>query len=110
MSLNPGILLMEGTQRFFNKIILSLHEKPYRKSTETNLERVQCSVDEQFDFQPTNAAIWSSIRATHIPRLTRNFLWNCMHNTYQVGSFWEQVPNLEIFARCSACRAPESMG
>ncbi|KAJ6461786.1 hypothetical protein C8R45DRAFT_841924, partial [Mycena sanguinolenta] len=31
------------------------------------------------------------------------------HDIYHVGSSWDQVPNLGILARCSACQAPESM-
>ncbi|KAJ7225239.1 hypothetical protein B0H12DRAFT_1267750, partial [Mycena haematopus] len=50
-----------------------------------------------------------SIRTKHIHRLTRNFLWKCMHNTYHVGQFWDRVPNLEIFGECSTCRVTESM-
>ncbi|KAJ7260028.1 hypothetical protein B0H12DRAFT_1277944, partial [Mycena haematopus] len=44
-----------------------------------------------------------------IPRVSRNFLWKCIHNIYHVGSFWEQIPDLEILGTCSACGAPESM-
>ncbi|KAF8207747.1 hypothetical protein K438DRAFT_1575544, partial [Mycena galopus ATCC 62051] len=82
---------------------------PTRKSTEINLERIKCSISEIFNIQPTTEAIWSAIRSKPIPHLTRNFLRRCTHNIYHVGSFWEQVPNLEILGRCSLCEAPESM-
>ncbi|KAF8144486.1 hypothetical protein K438DRAFT_1631728 [Mycena galopus ATCC 62051] len=124
MFVNPGILLKEGTQQSFRKIIMSLQHPPTRKSAEINLERIKCSISEIFNVQPTTEAMWSAIRSKPIPRLTRNFLWKCTHNRdhelplvahrklsniYRVGSFWEQVPNLEILGRCSVCEAPESM-
>ncbi|KAF8161790.1 hypothetical protein K438DRAFT_1618993 [Mycena galopus ATCC 62051] len=109
MFVNPGILLKEGTQRAFRKIIMSLQHSPTRKSTEINLERIKCSISEQFKVHPTTEAIWSAIRSKPIPRLTRNFLWKCMHNIYRVGPFWDLIPNLEILGRCFACEAPESM-
>ncbi|KAJ7353246.1 hypothetical protein DFH08DRAFT_692070, partial [Mycena albidolilacea] len=97
------------TQRSFTKTILSLQQKPQWNSTDTNLERISCSISEQFKFQHTNDAIWSSLRSRPIARLTRNFLWKSVHNIYCVGSFWEQIPNLEILGRCSECHALESM-
>ncbi|KAJ6492706.1 hypothetical protein C8R47DRAFT_975753 [Mycena vitilis] len=109
MFVTPGVRLQEGTQRSFTKIIQSLKDKPLRKSTENHLDRIRCCIADEFNFEPTDAAIWSSLRSTHIHRLSRNFLWKSVHNIYHVGPFWERIPHLEIFARCSACHLPESM-
>ncbi|KAJ6471324.1 hypothetical protein DFH09DRAFT_954423, partial [Mycena vulgaris] len=82
---------------------------PTRKFTEANLDRIRCCIDEAFRYQPTDGAIWTSIRSSNIHRLTRNFLWKCLHNIYHVGSFWEYIPNREILGQCQTCRAPESL-
>ncbi|KAJ7237239.1 hypothetical protein C8J57DRAFT_1087743 [Mycena rebaudengoi] len=58
---------------------------------------------------PTENAIWMSLRSSNILRLTRNFLWKCMHNIFHVGSFWDHVPNLEILGQCPVCGVPESL-
>ncbi|KAJ6451759.1 hypothetical protein C8R45DRAFT_768959, partial [Mycena sanguinolenta] len=91
------------------KIIRSLRDRPKRKSTEYNLDRIRCSIQDEFDFEPTDTAIWSSIRSVNIQRLTRNFLWKCLHNVFHVGEFWGHVPNLEFLGECQTCRVPESM-
>jgi hypothetical protein len=106
---NPGFLLKDGTQRLFTKLIKTVREKPIRKSTTHNLERVRCSIEDEFNYQPTDSAIWTSIRSTNIHRLTRNFLWKSIHNIFHVGSFWDHVPNLEILGQCTMCRVPESL-
>ncbi|KAJ7257188.1 hypothetical protein B0H12DRAFT_1015589 [Mycena haematopus] len=105
MFVNPGIPLKDGTQHSFTKMIMSLQGTPTRKSSEINVERIKCSISDQFKFQPTTDAIWRSTRSRHIPRVSRNFLWKL----YRVGSFWEQIPDLEILGTCSACGALESM-
>ncbi|KAJ7806259.1 hypothetical protein B0H13DRAFT_1669899 [Mycena leptocephala] len=109
MVCTPGILLMEGSQRSFTKIIKSMREKPTRKSTTINLDRIRCCIEEAFQYRPNDSAIWTSIRSNNIHRLTRNFLWKCMHDIFHVGRYWEHVPNLEILSQCQTCGAPESL-
>ncbi|KAJ7881455.1 hypothetical protein B0H13DRAFT_1891329 [Mycena leptocephala] len=75
MFCTPGILLMERSQRSFTKIIKSMREKPTRKSTTINLDRIRCCIEEAFQYRPNDSAIWTSIRSNNIHRLTRNFLW-----------------------------------
>ncbi|KAJ7859236.1 hypothetical protein B0H13DRAFT_2237527 [Mycena leptocephala] len=109
MFCTSGILLMEGSQRSFTKIIKSMREKPTRKSTTINLDRIRCCIEEAFQYRPNDSAIWTSIRSNNIHRLTRNFLWKCMHDIFHVGPFWEHVPNLEILGQCQTCGVPESL-
>ncbi|KAF8140910.1 hypothetical protein K438DRAFT_1636758 [Mycena galopus ATCC 62051] len=75
----------------------------------TNLERIRCCISEEFGFLPSDRAVWTSIRSTNIHRLTRNFLWKCIHNIYRVGSFWEHIPDLELIGQCPTCRVTESL-
>ncbi|KAJ7462840.1 hypothetical protein FB451DRAFT_1043521 [Mycena latifolia] len=109
MFTNPGILLKQGNQRLFTKIIRSLKDKPTRKSASFNLDRIRCCIEDTFGYQPTDSAIWASIRSNNIDRLTRNFLWKSTHNVYHVGSFWEHIPNLESFGQCPICQVLESL-
>ncbi|KAJ7820478.1 hypothetical protein B0H13DRAFT_1614032 [Mycena leptocephala] len=109
MFTNPGILLKEGSQHLFTRVIKSMRDKPTRKSTTSNLDRIRCCVAEEFGYQPTDSTIWASIRSNNIHRLTRNFLWKSLHDAYHVGFFWDHVPNMEILGQCSTCRMPESL-
>ncbi|KAJ6553279.1 hypothetical protein B0H19DRAFT_1211046 [Mycena capillaripes] len=109
MFTTPGILLKEGNQRAFTKIIEALREKPTRKSTATNLDRIRCCIEETFGYRPTDSAIWTSIRSNNIHRLSRNFLWKCVHNIFHVGSYWDHVPNLEMLGQCQTYGVLESL-
>ncbi|KAJ6490089.1 hypothetical protein C8R45DRAFT_1053237 [Mycena sanguinolenta] len=82
---------------------------PSRNILAVGFFQIRCSVQDEFDFEPTDAAIWSSIRSANIHRLTRNFLWKCLHNVFHVGEVWDHVPNLEFLGECQTCRVPESM-
>ncbi|KAJ7851321.1 hypothetical protein B0H13DRAFT_1506857, partial [Mycena leptocephala] len=57
-----------------------------------NLERVRCSIEDEFNYQPTDSAIWTSISSKNIHQLTQNFLWKSMHKIFHVGAFWYHVP------------------
>ncbi|KAK6984955.1 hypothetical protein R3P38DRAFT_2806009 [Favolaschia claudopus] len=105
----PGILLSMGSQRSFTKLIVMWKRKPIRKMTVSNLDRVRCSVSDEFNFCPSDKIIWNSLRSTDISRLTRNFLWRCMHESFRVGMFWDHIPNLEHFGRCVICGVPETL-
>ncbi|KAK7038579.1 hypothetical protein R3P38DRAFT_3311573 [Favolaschia claudopus] len=109
MFTSPGILLNRGNQRLFTKIIMALRPRTERKSTFTNLERTRCCLHDEFNFSPTNEAIWKSLTSTDIPRTTRNFLWKTMHDTYRVGAFWDHIPHLEHLGLCTTCNVPESI-
>ena len=86
-----------------------MRDKPTRKSTMPNLDRIRCSIAEVFEYQPTDSAIWTSLRSRNLTRLSRNFLWKCLHDIYCVGFFWEHMPNLENLSQCPTCKVPESL-
>ncbi|KAK6988585.1 hypothetical protein R3P38DRAFT_3409329 [Favolaschia claudopus] len=98
-----GDPIKAGNQRLFTKVIMDIKGKlrPPRKSTTCNLERIRCSLGDEFKFYPSDSAIWRSLRCTDINRLTRNFLWKCL--------FWDKVNNFEHFGQCSQCHVPETM-
>ncbi|KAK7041280.1 hypothetical protein R3P38DRAFT_2512287 [Favolaschia claudopus] len=109
MFTSPGILLNTGSQRLFTKIIVTLKRRSSRKSTLSNLDRARHCVNDEFDYYPSDTTIWKSLRSTDINRLTRNFLWKCMHEAFRVGTFWDNIPDLHHLAYCPACAVPDTM-
>ncbi|KAJ7814472.1 hypothetical protein B0H13DRAFT_1514350, partial [Mycena leptocephala] len=105
----PGILLSTGSQRIFTKIIRILQPAPYRKFTFVNLDRIRCSVEEISHYTPSDEAIWRSTRSVTLQRMTREFFWKCIHNTFRVGDFWSHIDTLEICGQCHTCGVPESL-
>lgn len=85
--MSPGMLLKCGSQCLFTKVVKSLNNSSYRKGTMTNLDRIRCCISDEFGFMPSDKATWTSIRSANIHRLSRNFLWKCIHNIFRVGSF-----------------------
>ncbi|KAJ6451182.1 hypothetical protein C8R45DRAFT_848593, partial [Mycena sanguinolenta] len=79
------------------------------KTTLINLDRICCSVQEVCGYTPTNETIWRSIRSVTLQRLTREFMWKCIHNTFRVGDFWSHIETLEIYGRCHVCDVPETL-
>ncbi|KAJ6505702.1 hypothetical protein C8R47DRAFT_967574 [Mycena vitilis] len=57
----------------------------------------------------SDKTIWTSLRSPNIPRLTRNFLWKCVHNIFRVGPFWDHIENLEFLGQCPHCKVDESL-
>jgi hypothetical protein len=105
----PGVLLSQGSQRSFTKIIRSLRPKPHRNSTFINLYRIRCAVEEISMYSPSDETIWRSVRSVTLQRLTREFLWKCIHNTFRVGDFYSHIDILEIRGRCHACEVPDTL-
>jgi hypothetical protein len=106
---NPGIPLAQGSQRLFTKIIRKLRPKPQRKYTFVNLDRIRCSIQEASGYTPSDEMIWKSIRSVTLQRLTREFLWKCIHNTFRVGDFWLHTETLTMRGECQTCRVPETL-
>ncbi|KAJ6452006.1 hypothetical protein C8R47DRAFT_998274 [Mycena vitilis] len=103
------MLLSAGSQRLFTKVIKSLQSKSECKSTFVNLDRVRCSVQKISGYTPGDETIWKSTRSLTLQRLTREFFWNCIHNTFRVGEYWSHLDNLEICGQCSTCGIPETL-
>ncbi|KAJ7289411.1 hypothetical protein C8J57DRAFT_1046312, partial [Mycena rebaudengoi] len=102
----PGILLSQGSQRYFTKVIKMLHPRPDQKSTFTNSNR---SVEEISKYTPSDEMIWKSIRSETLQHLAREFFWRCIYTTSRVGHFWTHIDTLEIRGRCHVCEVPDSL-
>ncbi|KAJ6563260.1 hypothetical protein DFH09DRAFT_1082320 [Mycena vulgaris] len=90
----PGILISQGSQRIFTKIIKGSCPEPLRKATFINLDRIRCSVYEISDYTPTDEMIWNSIRSkTTPPRIILEV--NSQH--------------FQMFSVCQTCGVPENL-
>ncbi|KAJ7886963.1 hypothetical protein B0H13DRAFT_1627674, partial [Mycena leptocephala] len=58
---------------------------------------------------PSDEMIWKSVRSVTLQRLTREFFWKCIHNTFRVGEFWSHVDTLEMRGQCHVCDVPETL-
>jgi hypothetical protein len=105
----PGVPLLQGWWRYFNKIIQNLQPRPQRKYTYINLDRSLCALQEVCSYTPSDETIWKSIPSVTLQCLTREFLWKCIHNTFRVGDFWYHIDTLEIKRRCHVCGVLETL-
>jgi hypothetical protein len=80
-----------------------------RKMTVINLDGIRCCVQQASGYLPTDKAIWTSIRSQTIPRVTRNFLWKCIHNTFRLGDFWYHIEELRQLADCPHFNTNENL-
>ncbi|KAJ7310776.1 hypothetical protein DFH08DRAFT_625475, partial [Mycena albidolilacea] len=60
-------------------------------------------------YNPSDEMIWKSVRSVTLHRLTRDFFWKCIHNTFRVGEFWIHIDGLEIQGQCHTCQVPETL-
>lgn len=104
-----GIQLSTGSQRSFTKIIKKLKTITKRKTTQTNLARIQAAVEELCKIKPSEPEIWTSIRSTTLQRLSREFYWKCIHGTFRVGTYWDHIPQFEHFGICTTCQVPDTL-
>ena len=104
-----GAKLAKMSQSLLYKGIIERSNPPQRKSTVAHLDITRRATKALSNHLPTDARIWFSIRNKDITRTIRCFLWKCLHNTYKVGSYWDNIPSFETRADCPICGIPESM-
>ncbi|KAJ6609807.1 hypothetical protein B0H10DRAFT_1633248, partial [Mycena sp. CBHHK59/15] len=91
------------------KIIRSLHPTPHQKSMFVNLDRIRSTVEEISSYTPFDAMIWRLIRFSSIQRLSWEFLWKCIHNTFRVGDFWSHSDTLQRNSTCHLFNVTKSL-
>ncbi|KAK0494668.1 hypothetical protein EDD18DRAFT_1310374 [Armillaria luteobubalina] len=80
-----------------------------QRRTQINLERTHAAMEALTGKQPTDKLIWSGIHHKDFSALMKQFLWMTMHDTYKIGSWWEDKPGYEQQSRCASCNATDSM-
>ncbi|KNZ73963.1 hypothetical protein J132_09038, partial [Termitomyces sp. J132] len=104
-----GAKLASITQALAYKSILESQLAPEQKGTITHLDMTRWATKERTGDLPQDITIWKSLRSKHLTRDIRNFLWKCMHNTYKLGKYWENIPDCSERATCPRCRIEESL-
>ncbi|KAF5357593.1 hypothetical protein D9758_007475 [Tetrapyrgos nigripes] len=61
-----------------------------RPRTKTNISFVKACINQKFEYIPTDAAFWASIRHKDLNKKTRYFLWMAAHDAYMIGSHWQR--------------------
>ena len=82
---------------------------PQRKTTATNLGRIQACAEDAFGTSPTVDTIWRSTRHKDLTKKTREFLWKSIHDAFKIGAFWRNIANYEQRGTCTHCDVEESM-
>jgi transcription initiation factor TFIIIB Brf1 subunit/transcription initiation factor TFIIB len=80
-----------------------------RKTTTTNLEKIRQDLKEFTGTLEKDQAIWDSTYKRPIRQKVGQFLFNAIHGTHRIGSFWTHINSMEERKNCSVCGAEESM-
>lgn len=104
-----GIKLARMTQALAYKTMRSLAKRKPRGTTERNLKRIKDDVLTTAKTALSTQTIWASIRHTDVTRKISDFLWNGIHGTQKLGSFWTEIPGYEDRAKCPRCEVPETL-
>ncbi|KAJ6537829.1 hypothetical protein B0H19DRAFT_961820, partial [Mycena capillaripes] len=67
-----------------------------------NLDHIKCEVEEISNLTPSDEKVWKSIRSVTFQRLTQEFFWKCIHNTFRVSDFWLHIPTLQCSGQSQA--------
>ncbi|KAJ6469898.1 hypothetical protein C8R45DRAFT_837114 [Mycena sanguinolenta] len=104
-----GLKLSAGSQKSFYRAIAAKRKRPERVKTKVMLDQTRYAAAHLAGNTPTDEEIWKSIRHPDITRMTRDFLWRCMHQAYKVGEHWRNIPTFEHFATCRHCDVDDSL-
>ncbi|KAJ7157685.1 hypothetical protein C8R43DRAFT_883247 [Mycena crocata] len=104
-----GAKLSTLTQAIAYAGIRELKTTTSRKATDNNVQQVQQAVKSGFNYVPTPAQIWTSIRTKNFSRQVKNFYWKSMHSAHRIGAFWKHIPECEERGTCQFCGELEDL-
>ena len=104
-----GAKLSALSQKDFYRGVIATTRPPPRKSTATNLGRIQAYAEEYYGTFPNEETIWKTTKHKDLSKKTQEFLWKCIHDAFKIGKFWRNIPNFEIRGTCTHCDTEESM-
>ena len=104
-----GAKLSTLSQKDFYRGVLATTRPPPRKSTATNLGRIQACAEEYYETFPSEETIWKTTKHKDLSKKTQEFLWKCIHNAFKIGKFWRNIPNFENRGTCAHCDTEETM-
>ncbi|TFK83415.1 hypothetical protein K466DRAFT_498518, partial [Polyporus arcularius HHB13444] len=107
--LPSGARLVALTQAHAYAWILQTKDKGHRITSERNVLRIVCTISEELRCPISAESLWKALRLKDMSRKIRVFLWKAVHDAYRLGQYWNNIPQCEHRAVCSACGVEESM-
>ncbi|KAG6846755.1 hypothetical protein H0H93_012090, partial [Arthromyces matolae] len=104
-----GAKLTHMTQALLYRGILEQKNKPARRWTSINLDRIRFAIREITGTPPTDEDIWKSIKHKDFSKKVRAFLWKATHNAYKVGEYWQNKGDKAHWGECMKCGLVESL-
>ena len=105
-----GAKLESITQSIAYQGLTSTTTLEYKRNTLALLDITRYALQETTNSLEHDAKIWAACRHPDLSKKIQSFIFKTLHNTYRIGSFWEQINNFSHRARCTACAAEtESM-
>jgi hypothetical protein len=86
-----GANLASMSQKDFYFGIKKANRPTPRRSTETNLGRIQACAEATYEITPTTETIWKSTRHKDLTKRTQEFLWKNIHDAFKIGKFWPSL-------------------
>jgi hypothetical protein len=68
-----------------------------------NMDKASCALREGPFVAKTEEAIWKGMRSKNLRKNVGQYLFQAMHGSQKIGSFWANIPGYEDRAKCSAC-------
>ncbi|KAJ7269182.1 hypothetical protein C8J57DRAFT_1435740 [Mycena rebaudengoi] len=83
--------------------------KVERIKTTVMLDITRHAVKDLAGSTSTGEEIWCSIRDKDITRMTREFMFKCLHQAYKCREYWRNITNFEHWGICHTCGVDESI-
>ena len=104
-----GMKLRTMTQALTYKGIMEKRQRPTRESSKENIEEAKRVIVTINKTQETAETIWTELKKPVLRHRVQQFLFKAMHNANMIGSIWNEIPDHQDQAVCTACNEMESM-
>ena len=104
-----GVKLRTMTQALAYKGIMEKRKRLTRESSEENIKEAKRAIVTINKTQETAEMIWTELKKPVLRHRVQQFLFKAMHNTYMIGGVWNEIPDHQDQAVCTACNKTESM-
>jgi len=104
-----GAKLSTITQATAYKGIRECKPQRTRPTTALNLHQIREALWAYHGELETDETIWKGTRNQALCLPVRQFLYNAIHSTQKIGSYWSHIQNYEDRQDCSICNVTETM-
>ncbi|KAJ7209128.1 hypothetical protein GGX14DRAFT_364814 [Mycena pura] len=108
---STGMALVGTRQKMFYRAIREIKDGKRRPRPATT-KQVDLTLDAVFQDYGRDASepeLWMSIRKKDFSRQVRNFMYRAMHDSFQIGKYWRNIPGFEERVNCPECGELEDM-